>query len=85
MGFEKGFFFVTFADVVLGADEFVGIRGGVFVVDELGDGAFAIADDIGRDAVADGHGFVADDEEAIFFAADEVFDDDGVAVGEGFF
>lgn len=85
MGFEKGFFFVAFADVVLGADEFVRIGVGVFMIDQFGDGAFAVADDIGGDAVADGHGFVADDEEAVFFAADEVFDDDRFAVRESFF
>lgn len=43
-------------------EKFVGLWCGIFEVDEFGDVVLAVADDIGRNAVTDGNGLVADGE-----------------------
>ena len=56
------------------ADAAAGV--GVGGIDELGDGASAISEDVGRDTFGNGNDFVVDDEDAVVLARDEGLDDD---------
>jgi hypothetical protein len=51
-------------------------RGSLFTVDELRDGALAVADDVAGHALGDGDELAADDEHAVVEAGDVGLDDD---------